>query len=268
MPRNGSHRKCPAQSFRRAGFIAFSNKIILSQTLYATDKRLLFAMLCACGGGRCRKTYDELAALSGLSRRTVAASLVRLEEAGLLRREHTYHWSARLGRLVRGANIYRLAEQDMRSGYTLLPRSLAGSALTPAAFVAALEVYREAGRKGRSYSSVRRMAKLLDMAKATICRALHQFRSSQIISFLRCRFRGKKSHACNSYYPIDFVRAGQYPHKGGLKFALPIGINKITGACIGKENTYGVAQFGNIAKNEGIRGIEVSAWDAPDDICA
>ncbi len=269
MPRNGSYsRKHPAQSFRRAGYIALSNRIILSTSLYATDKRLYFAMLCVSCGGRCRKTYDELAELSGLSRRTVAACLARLEEAGLLHREHTFCWNARLGRLVRGANIYRIAGQDMGSGYTLLPRSLSAGRLTPAAFLAMLEIYREAGRKGRSCGSLRRMATLLDVAKATICRALHQFRSSQVISFLRCRFRGRKNHACNSYYPVEFVRAGQYRRKGGLKFALPIGINKITGSCIGKDNTYGVAQFGIFAKNGGVRGVTVSAWDAPDDICA
>lgn len=262
-------KKNSGRSIRRRGYIAVPNSIILAADLYPTDKKLFVAMLGASYGHRCRKTYDELVALSGLSRRTVATCLVRLEEAGLIQhKEHTYFWHDPLGRLVRGSNVYYLKKRDLSEGYTLIPRSLLDNTLSPCAFVAAMEIYHQAGREGRSYGSLRHMAKILDMVKATVCRCLHQFRKSQAVSFIHCRYSGKRSYACNSYYPVDFVRSGQFGVNGGLNVALPICINKITGDSIGKEKIYGVAQFGKIAKFEDHWVIEVFADDAPDDICA
>lgn len=264
-----TRKKNSGRSNRRRGYIAVPNSVILAKSLYATDKKLFAAMLSASYGHRCRKTYDELAALSGLSRRTVAACLVRLEEAGMItRREHTYFWYGPLGQLVRSANVYHLKKREPGEGYTLIPRTLLGQDLSPSAFVAAMEIYRQAGREGRSYGSLCYMAKVLDMAKGTVCRCLRQFRSSQSVSFIRCRYRGKRNFACTSYYPVDFVRSGQFGVKGGLNIALPIVIKKITGDCVGKKKIYGVAEFGQFAKFQGHLVIEVSAEDAPNDISA
>lgn len=256
------------RSLRRKGYIPVPNEIIRSRSLYPTDKVLLVAMMGAAYNRRCRKSYDDLAELSGLSRRAVASSLIRLEVAGLISWKHTHYYNARLGQIVRSVNLYAIAKQVMETGYALIPRTLLGRGLTPAACVAAMEVYAEAGREGRAYGSLRRMARTLDVAKSTVCRSLHQMRRYQVISYIRCLFAGKQNHACNSYYPVDFVRPGQLPQNGGLKFALLTGINKITETCVGKENIYGVAEFGNFAKFQGHWVIRLSAEDAPDEISA
>lgn len=256
------------RSLRRKGYIPVPNEIIRSSTLYPTDKVLLVTMMGAAYNRRCRKSYDDLAVLSGLSRRAVASSLRRLEAAGLISWTHTHYYNTRLDQIVRSVNLYTIAKLDMDAGYTLIPRTLLGRGLTPAACVAAMEVYAEAGREGRSCGSLRRMARVLDVAKATVCRSLHQFRRRQVISYIRCLFAGKRNHACNSYYPVDFVRPGQFQKNGGLKFALLTGINKITGDGKGKENIYGVAELGKFDKFQGHWVIRVSAEDAPDEISA
>lgn len=253
---------------RRKGYIPVPNEIIRSGALYPTDKILLVAMMGAAYNRHCRKSYDDLAELSGLSRRAVASSLIRLEAAGLISWKHTHYYNARLGQIVRSVNLYTIAKQDMDAGYTLIPRTLLGRGLTPVACVAAMEVYAEAGQEGRSYGSLRRMAQVLDVAQSTVCRSLHQFLRTQVIVYIRCLFAGKRNHACNSYYPVDFVRPGQYQKKGAPNFALLTGINKITEECIGKEKIYGVAEFGNFDKYQGHWVIRVSAADAPDEISA
>lgn len=255
-----------------SGYFVMANAMIRDKKMSPAAKRLYAALLAYKGGNdKLCKAMDELCRLSGIdSRTTLCRCLRELEGKALISRIRNYRYSMVLKRVVYDANGYRVAPQDLSQGYTLVPRSLLAADLTNGAFFYALEVYALSGRTGRSWLSLRRTASKLCMALSTVCKALGQFLRTQVVSKLRCR-KNNLAYACNSYYPVDFVRVGA-PKNGQL-----LVINKITEEFNSGKRKKVSANSAVLPNFEWLlwpekpwhwdgKAYRVSAWGEPDDI--
>ena len=243
--------------------------------MYDSTKKVLCALLTRVGSRMsvCI-SQEELAELSGCCRNTVAKAILELKERGIVFATRRYYFSKRNNRVIRGKTRYYIRRCDS-GAFTLVPRNLLAEDLTPAEFTVTLHTYRLSGRSGRCFPSLRRFAKQIDHAKATICRAIKKLHLRQVVSRVRC-MKINCSFSCNSYYPIGWVRKGQYQKvsrvDGGLKNEHQHAITKITEGSIWRGNEKGVGQFGKITENsekfpeirqfyfDGV-GVKVSAGD-------
>ena len=239
---------------KATGYVAVPNWIIKDKAMYDTTKKTLVAMLAYSrkDGAFC-KSQTELAEITGFCRTTIAQAISELSRRGVLMVTKKYYFSSRLNRIANAKNRYLLCRCSTTKGsYTLIPRSLLQEDLTPSEFTVALHIYRLSGRKGRCFPSLRRLAKLCDHAKATICKAVKRLWGCQAALRLRCKMVNR-SYSCNSYYPTDFVRAGKKwagsDGRGGLKFRQHPVIKKITKDFTGLKTINGVDEFGNLPKN-------------------
>lgn len=237
------------------GYIRVPNWIDDDIQMYDSTKLVLFALLASVGS---RMTVcisqDQLAALSGCCRNTVAKALRELTERGILFSTRRYYYSRCLKQVVRGKTRYYLRRCGADSSFTLVPRELLAAQMTPAEFTAALHAYRLAGRTGRCCPSLRRFASQIDHAKSTVCRAMKKLHLRQVISKLKC-LKKNNAYACNSYYPTAWVRkkgAGAGSLTGGRKFEQPQVINKITEGFYFEGKNKGVGEFGNLYNFEGL----------------
>lgn len=232
-----------------SGYVKVPNWIDDDTRMYDTTKQVLFALLARMGS---RTTVcvsqEELAQRSGCCRNTVAQALRELRERGILFSTRRYYYSKRMGRVVRGKTRYYLRRMDGGS-FTLVPRELLKEKLTGAEFVAALHVYRLAGRKGRCCPSLRRFARQIDHAKSTVCSVLKKLRLCQVLCRNRC-LKTNRAFSCNSYYPTAWVRkkaaSNKFSTEGGLKFEQQQAIKKITVGSIERETKKGVGEFGKL----------------------
>lgn len=202
-----------------------------------------------------RKSLGELGRLSGCSEATVRKALAELERSGIVQRVRCFRYSRALSRPVYAKNEYRLVGEKLRGSYTLVPRELLTAEVSHATFAVALYLYKTAGRTGRSWPSLRTVAKRTDLSKATICRALEALRKAQLLVRYFC-VMANRAHSCNSYYPTAWVRPRQrdgarqgqtvFSPGGGLKFTQHPVINKIARAFIRRKREKGVCQFGNL----------------------
>lgn len=239
---------------RQGGYWRMPNSVIVDGTLYYSTKKVLSAMLAFCGRrGTVRKSVEELAALSGCCAATVQQALEQLEALGYIHKIHRWRYSRFFSRSVFDKNAYEINRKKLDGSYTLVPRELLKADIPHSAFVVALYIYMKAGRTGRSWPSLRHTARQLDMAKATVCRAMELLRQLQITVRFWCQ-KANKALSCNSYYPTAWVRPGKtgtpslelFADTGGLIFDNHKVINKITEGFYFKEEDKGVGQFGNL----------------------
>lgn len=233
-------------------YVRVPNWIDNDTQMYGTTKKVLFALLARVGSGMTvRVSQEELARYCGCCRNTVAQALRELRERGILFSTRRYYYSRRLGRVVRGKTRYYLRRMNDGGSFTLVPRALLEEKLSGGEFVAALHAYRLAGRKGRCCPSLRRFARQIDRAKATVCRAVSRLHLRQVISRVRCK-KANRAFACNSYYPTAWVRkktgSGISAVPGGLKFEQQQVNNKITVGSIKRKTEKGVGEFGGLTK--------------------
>lgn len=191
----------------KKGYTAVSNNMITDPALSPSIKRVYITLLAYSGRSRVvRKTVAELSRLSHCSIATVQNAITVLSERGLVRKVRGYRKHKQLRRKVYATNAYLLADPDLSGGYTLIPRALLAKGITHGTFLVALYLYMRSGRKGRSYPSLRRIAEELCLARSTVCLALTALRLCQVIYRNYC-VKQDRTHACNSYYPTDWVRA-------------------------------------------------------------
>ena len=223
-------------------FFRMPNQIITDNALYYSTKRVFAAMLAYCDKQKTvRKSVDELAQRSGCSAKTVQQALDQLTELGYISKIHNWRYSRFFSQPVFDKNTYQICRDKLRGAYTKVPRSLLGAEISHAAFVVAMGVYMLSGAEGRSYGSLNYMAKALDMAKATVCRAMEILRKLQLLVRLFCR-KANRALAANSYYPTDFLVGGS------LIFTKHKVTTKITEGLYYEGNDKGVFQFGNFYK--------------------
>lgn len=241
---------------RKQSYVKTPNCIIVDDAMYSSTKRVLTAMLAYCSKkGTVRKSLEELAALSHCSTATVKRALAELGTRGIISKIRCFRFSDYLSRAVYAKNAYQINHSKLQGGYTLVPRELLAAPVSHSTFVVAMYIYMTAGRRGRSWASLRTAAKRVDLSKATICRAMEALRAAQIIVRYFC-IMANHAHSCNSYYPTAWVRhrpdcvrdrqASFFSLEGGLNFIKHKVINKIAGDYILREREKGVGEFGDL----------------------
>ncbi len=244
------------------------NQLIEDCSLSHTAKRVAVALMLENRrqNGKIRISYGDLAKRSGCSVSTTQKAVQELIVHGYVTYERHFYYSVTQGKYVRSKNTYRMAK--ISGSYTLIPRTAlrrrGKNGGAHAVFSVLLYLYRCAGRVGRAFPSLRRMAddmKGCGASKASVCRALAMLRMEGAFIRLECR-RMRGDLSCNSYHMTDMVIAGKHPtnadiaicpenkenskHYGGLKLGNLPENNKITGDYILREKKYGVAEFGNL----------------------
>lgn len=247
---------------------AVPNELINDSSMHFSTKKVAVALLLM-AGRRNRKvqvTFAELAHQAHCSPATAQQAVSELIQGGYIIKKRCYRFDEGLNRLVYASNAYNWVRRI--GGYTLVRREILDYELTAAAFANLLFIYRCAGREGRAYPSLRRIAGLLancvggslDMAKSTVCRAMAVLRRLQAVVSRQCICR-HKGLSCNSYYPTDMVvsdgrqsrqnKSNEFAMGGSPILSKHRIINKITGALTWEEEEKGVGQFGTLHKNPG-----------------
>ena len=227
---------------------AVPNDLITDNALSYTTKRVAFVLLLLAGrkGRYVTVSFAVLAKLCKCSTTTAQKSVKELCTQGYLLKSNRYHFGEKQNHLIYTSNRYLWLRRE--GGYALVSRDILAYDLTPATFVALLYLYRCAGRKGRAFPSLRRIAEMgLDMAKSTVCLAIKTLRLLQAIVRHQCVTRNRY-YASSSYYLTDFVFSrSQLPSLvGSPKNDKPISINQITGYYTERKRTKGAAQAGTL----------------------
>ena len=228
---------------------AVPNHLITDAALSYTAKRVAFVLLLLAGrkGRYVTASFAALAQLCKCSRTTVQKVVKELCAQGYLHKSNRYHFDEQQNRFIYASNRYLWLRRE--GGYTLVSREILAYDLTPAAFVTLLYLYRCAGRKGRAFPSLRRIAKAgLDMAKSTVCLALKTLRLLQAVVRYNCVTR-RRCHASSSYYLTNFVFSrNQIPSSGGgPKNDKPISINQLTRDNTLRKTTEGAVRVGSFS---------------------
>lgn len=234
---------------------AVPNNLITDTALSYTTKRVAFVLLLLAGrkGRYVTVSFAALAQLCKCSTTTAQKAVKELCAQGYLLKSNRYHFGEKLNHLIYASNRYFWLRRE--GGYTLVSRDILAYDLTPAAFVTLLYLYRCAGRKGRAFPSLRRIAEIgLDMAKSTVCLALKALRLLQALVRHKCMTR-RRCHASSSYYLTNFVFSRNLlPSEGGPKTDKPISINQITEDHTERKRTEKAAQ------TETLRTIWSAFW--------
>lgn len=156
-----------------------------------------------------RKTIADITKNGLCSRQTAYSAIEELQSHGILKLVRTYRKSDYLGQIVRAANEYRIsikALKNGKAGYTRIPRSLLVLPLTHSAFLIAVSLYQLAGKEGRAFPSLSKLAEDLRLSRSTVCAALQQLRSLGEFIRVHCRRMSSRTgmlsrcFAANSYY--------------------------------------------------------------------
>ena len=243
---------------------AVPNNLITDTALSYTTKRVAFVLLLLAGrkGRYVTVSFAALAQLCKCSATTAQKAAKELCAQGYLLKSNRYHFGEKLNHLIYASNRYLWLRRE--GGYTLVSRDILAYDLTPAAFVTLLYLYRCAGRKGRAFPSLRRIAEVgLAMSKSTVCLALKALRLLQALVRHKCITQ----HRCNSsssYYLTNFVfsRNQLLFSGGGPKNDRPISINQITEDNTERKRTEGATQNGTWCAVRGtFRSISLSYFD-------
>ncbi len=209
---------------------AVPNNLITDTSLSYTTKRVAFVLLLLAGRKRRYVTasFAALARLCKCSTTTAQKAVKELCTRGYLHKSNRYHFGEKQNHLIYASNRYLWLRRE--GGYTLVSRDILAYDLTPAAFVTLLYLYRCAGRKGRAFPSLRRIAEVgLAMSRSTVCLALKALRLLQALVRHKCITK-HCCHSSSSYYLTNFVfNRNQLSSEGSPKIDKPIFINQITG---------------------------------------
>lgn len=237
------------------------NRLIEDTCLRHSTKRVAYVMLLETRrrNGVIRISYSDLAAKSGCSVSTTQRAVQELIDYNYITKDRNFRYSLSLGRPVLTKNTYRV--NPCLGSYTLIPRSILAYAVSHSCFSVMLYLYRCAGREGRAYPSIRRMASHVagcGASKASVCRALLLLKGLGFFIKLFCQ-RKRGDLSCNSYIltsmvtkkvcplPVEGAAEAAQPDiplvTGGLKLSKRPWINKITGVFILRRREKGVGQF-------------------------
>lgn len=223
---------------------AVPNNLIADTALSYTTRRVAFVLLLLAGrkGRYATVSFAVLSQFCRCSTTTAQKAVKELCTQGYLLKSNRYHFDQKQNRFVYAANRYLWLRRE--GGYTLVSRDILAYDLTPAAFLTLLYLYRCAGRKGRAFPSLRRIAEVgLSMSKSTVCMALKALRLLQAVVRHKCVTRNH-CHASSSYYLTNFVFSrNQPPSEGGPKNDKPIFINQITGDHTERKRTESASQI-------------------------
>lgn len=149
--------------------------------------------------------------MSACSIPTVRKAVEELEAAGYVARCRNYQYSEQVGRVGYARTTY-VCTVSVAGDYTLVSREVFSWELTSGAFCVCLCLFQQAGNSGRAFPAIRRIAQLLGMGCATVCRALAVLRNRRLALVLHCKKRNR-AFSTNSYF---LHGRGQHGKEGAL----------------------------------------------------
>lgn len=207
-------------------------QIITDAALPLTTRKVAAALYAYCNyNGQIKKSYRELARITGCAPKTVQQSVELLSAAGYITITHTTRWDS--DRVLTDTNIYTL-KMDFSAGYALLPYRIFRdyNELTPAAFVVCLYIHLAAGATRRAFPSIQKIAAVVGISRSTVCRAIAKIKALPMFVVQLCK---KKSGAMtsSSYFLAsvcsnqDAVVAEQQPLSARIKASVHTTIVKL-----------------------------------------
>jgi len=175
------------------------NRLLLDDALSYSARRIGAALYSRRNRlGQCTISLEVLASLSGCSIPTVRKVIDELKRASYIGFCRSYRYQEKIGRVGYGKTFYACL-LSVTTDYTLIPREIFSWSLTHSAFCVCLCLFQQAGNTKRAFPSIRRIARLLGMGCATVCRALEAVRKLRAILVLRCKKRNRV-FSSNSYH--------------------------------------------------------------------
>ena len=175
------------------------NRLLLDDALSYSARRIGTALYSRRNRlGQCTISLKVLAILSNCSVPTVRKAIEELKRAGYIGFCRSYRYQEKIGRVGYGKTTYACLLPVMKD-YTLISREIFDWSLTHSAFCVCLCLFQQAGNTQRAFPSIRRIARLLGMGCATVCRALEAVRKLRAILVLRCKKRNRV-FSSNSYH--------------------------------------------------------------------
>lgn len=162
--------------------------------------------------GACKKSLVTLASSAQCSVATARKALEELESAGYIRKERTYTYNDRLGRMVYGETIYH-CDLSFRTGYTLLSRDLFQKDLSASAFCVAMYLRQQAGNGSRAFPSLSRICAIVGISMATVCKAIRLLGSLSVLLTQHC-LKINHSFSNNSYFLLRPSQLGSCDSHG------------------------------------------------------
>jgi DNA-binding transcriptional regulator YhcF (GntR family) len=175
------------------------NRLLLDDALSYSARRIGAALYSRRNRlGQCTISLEVLATLSSCSIPTVRKAIDELKSAGHIGFCRSYRYQEKIGRMGYSKTTYACL-LPVTEDYTLIPREIFNWSLTHSAFCVCLCLFQQAGNTMRAFPSIRRIARLLGMGCATVCRALDTVRKLRAILVLRCK-KHNRVFSSNSYY--------------------------------------------------------------------
>ena len=175
---------------KRFSKVKYPNKLFGDKRLTRTAKvvgGVLYAYRNALGV--CRKSYDELANLAGVSSDTAAKAVRELKAAGYITMANTHYYDKKKGRVVRGKNVYSCDLNALKAGYTFLPREIFAQSLTIGQRFIYIGLYVSAGNQRKAFPSIREIQQATGCARSTVCEALKVLKKLPGLLVQLCRKR-------------------------------------------------------------------------------
>lgn len=186
---------------KREQFIKMPNSIIKDTTLPYSAKRVLCALLSRVKGNSARITIKRLAVLSGCSVATVSSSLSLLCEKGIISKEKNTAYNRILGIVANSSNCYTVLTA-LNKDYTQIPTRAIQSDITHSAFALYCYIKMVGGNNGKSYPSLAKMQRELQMAMSTICSSIKQLRDTTLLNVMHS-ITVLGDFACNTYQVLN-----------------------------------------------------------------
>lgn len=175
------------------------SKLILDCTL-SYSARLLGAVLYSRTNaqGVCRKSFAELAELSGCCVETVRLAMELLENGAYIKKYTYRRYDEGKCRIVCAKNAYHCILPVDRD-FTLIPRSVFRHKIRNSSFVLYFYLRYRAGNSNRAFPSLGCIAKDLGMARSTVCECNHELDEVNLIYIQPC-IKENRSNSTNSYF--------------------------------------------------------------------
>lgn len=199
--RNRSYFKCP-------------NALIGDDHLSYSARRVgcaLFAFTNALGS--CRKSYEDLARIIGVSVPTVAEAVRALAEFGYITFTTTKRYCGEIGGVGYGKNAYSVNLNVLSEGYTFVSRSVFSYDLTDSAFVIFIAIAFFMGgcnEPKRAWPSIGDLKKMTGAARSTVCAGLRLLKRLSSLLVQLC-MKKNGAFAANSYLAVNAAALSTKP---------------------------------------------------------
>ncbi len=188
---------------RKRSFFKCPNSLIRDDRLSYSARRIGSALFAFTNRfGSCRKSYEDIARIAGVSVPTVVEAVRALAEFGYITFTTTKRFCRVIGSVGYGKNAYSVSLNRLSEGYTLISRRIFSYDLTDAAFVIYAAVLVCMGNTSRAWPSITELQKMTGAARSTVCAGLRLLKRLSSLLVQLC-LKKNGTFAANSYLAVN-----------------------------------------------------------------